>query len=52
MSTLKSNFLPPAAIAADQQPAPDYRTKALEAICGSMVFVEGTPLMWDIENDD
>lgn len=53
MSTLKSNFLPPAeAQAEDRQVAADYRTKALEAICGSMVFVEGAPLYWDIENED
>lgn len=48
---IKSNFLQDEK-SAEQQQAKDYRAKALEAICGSMVFVEGTPLYWDIENDD
>ena len=36
----------------EQQAKDEYRTKALEAICGSMVFVEGTPLYWDILDDN
>lgn len=47
-ATMKSNFELPNA----QKPHPvmegEYRARALEAICGSMVFVEGTPLYWDI----
>lgn len=49
---MKANF--PLCEAAPQESAePDsWRAKALEAICGSMVFVEGTPLYWDILDDE
>ena len=48
---IKSNFdLPSTPV--EQQAQDEYRAKALEAICGSMVFCEGTPLFWDILDGD
>ena len=50
MDLLRGNFTPKAVVtpeAAANDPKAEYRKKALESICGSMVFVEREMLIWD-----
>ena len=48
---IKANFEVPATLVDEHQQQPEFRAKALESISGSMVFVAGTPLYWDILDD-
>ena len=50
MDILKSNFKPKQQVQADEPPpdkTAEYEKRALESVCGSMVFVERTKLLWD-----